>query len=208
MPTPSSTDPLLILSSTLQTAFEAVAGRAGIDPVIRPSERADAQANGALALAKELGQQPRQVAEAVLAQCGGLTDMCSSVEVAGPGFLNLTFNNDFLAGLLKQVSDDPRLGIGTVAKRKVIVDYSAPNVAKEMHVGHLRTTVIGDSLVRMLTFVGHDVIRENHIGDWGTPFGMLIEHLLDLGETKAAEHLSSIFQLNTSTRSTSCSVFC
>ena len=190
MPTPSSTDPLLILSSTLQTAFEAVAGRAGIDPVIRPSEHADAQANGALALAKELGQSPRQVADAVLAQCAGLTDICSSVEVAGPGFLNLVFNNDFLAGLLKQVSADPRLGIGKVTARKVVVDYSAPNVAKEMHVGHLRTTVIGDSLVRMLTFVGHDVIRENHIGDWGTPFGMLIEHLLDLGETKAAEHLS------------------
>ena len=185
-----SLDPLLILSSTLQTAFEAVAGRAGIDPVIRPSEHADAQANGALALAKELGQSPRQVADAVLAQCVGLTDICSSVEVAGPGFLNLVFNNDFLAGLLKQVSDDPRLGIGKVTARKVVVDYSAPNVAKEMHVGHLRTTVIGDSLVRMLTFVGHDVIRENHIGDWGTPFGMLIEHLLDLGETKAAEHLS------------------
>ena len=95
-----SLDPLLILSSTLQTAFEAVAGRAGIDPVIRPSEHADAQANGALALAKELGQSPRQVADAVLAQCAGLTNICSSVEVAGPGFLNLVFNNDFLAGLL------------------------------------------------------------------------------------------------------------
>ena len=183
-------DPLLILSRTLQTAFEAVAGRPGIDPVIRASDRADAQANGALALAKELGRQPREIAEAVLAQCGGLTGMCSAVEVAGPGFLNLTFDNDFLAGLLKQVSDDPRLGIGTVTRRKVIIDYSAPNVAKEMHVGHLRTTVIGDSLVRMLSFVGHQVIRENHIGDWGTPFGMLIEHLLDLGETAAAEHLS------------------
>ena len=109
MPTPSSTDPLLILSSTLQTAFEAVAGRAGIDPVIRPSEHADAQANGALALAKELGQQPRQVAEAVLAQCAGLTDICSSVEVAGPGLLNLVFNNQFLAGMLKHRPPSPTL---------------------------------------------------------------------------------------------------
>lgn len=74
--------------------------------------------------------------------------------------------------------------------RKVVIDYSAPNVAKEMHVGHLRSTVIGDALVRMLTYVGNDVVRENHVGDWGTPFGMLIEHLVDLGETHAAEELS------------------
>ena len=190
MSSQSSTDPLLILSSALQTAFEAVAGRAGVDPVIRSSDRADAQANGALGLAKELGQNPRQVAEAVLAECAGLAGICSSVEVAGPGFLNLVFSNDFLSRLLKEVASDPRLGIGTVPSKRVVIDYSAPNVAKEMHVGHLRTTVIGDSLVRMLSFVGHEVIRENHIGDWGTPFGMLIEHLLDLGETQAADHLS------------------
>ena len=190
MSSQTSTDPLLILSSALQTAFEAVAGRAGVDPVIRSSDRADAQANGALGLAKELGQNPRQVAEAVLAECAGLAGICSSVEVAGPGFLNLVFSNDFLSRLLKEVASDPRLGIGTVPSKRVVIDYSAPNVAKEMHVGHLRTTVIGDSLVRMLSFVGHEVIRENHIGDWGTPFGMLIEHLLDLGETQAADHLS------------------
>lgn len=186
----TSTDPLLILSSALQTAFEAVAGRTGVDPVIRSSDRADAQANGALGLAKELGQNPRQVAEAVLGECAGLAGICSSVEVAGPGFLNLVFSNDFLSRLLNEVASDPRLGIGTVPSKRVVIDYSAPNVAKEMHVGHLRTTVIGDSLVRMLSFVGHEVIRENHIGDWGTPFGMLIEHLLDLGETQAADHLS------------------
>ena len=190
MSSQTSTDPLLILSSALQTAFEAVAGRAGVDPVIRSSDRADAQANGALGLAKELGQNPRQVAEAVLAECAGLAGICSSVEVAGPGFLNLVFSNDFLSRLLNEVASDPRLGIGTVPSKRVVIDYSAPNVAKEMHVGHLRTTVIGDSLVRMLSFVGHEVIRENHIGDWGTPFGMLIEHLLDLGETQAADHLS------------------
>ena len=190
MSSQTSTDPLLILSSALQTAFEAVAGRTGVDPVIRSSDRADAQANGALGLAKELGQNPRQVAEAVLAECAGLAGICSSIEVAGPGFLNLVFSNDFLSRLLNEVASDPRLGIGTVPSKRVVIDYSAPNVAKEMHVGHLRTTVIGDSLVRMLSFVGHEVIRENHIGDWGTPFGMLIEHLLDLGETQAADHLS------------------
>ena len=184
------TDPLHILAVRLQDAFDAVAGRVGVDPVIRPSEHADAQANGALALAKELGRNPRDVAQAVLAACGDLTGICSSVEVAGPGFLNLVLDNGFLAEQLTQASVDPRLGVRTVASRTVVVDYSAPNVAKEMHVGHLRTTVIGDALVRMLEHVGHRVIRENHIGDWGTPFGMLIEHLLDLGETEAADHLS------------------
>ena len=183
-------DPLLILAARLQVAFDAVAGRAGVDPVIRPSEHADAQSNGALALAKELGRSPRDVAQAVLEASGGLSDICSSIEVAGPGFLNLVLDNSFLAGELSTVASDERLGVGAVAGRKVIIDYSAPNVAKEMHVGHLRTTVIGDALVRLMEHVGHEVIRENHIGDWGTPFGMLIEHLLDLGETQAADHLS------------------
>ena len=183
-------DPLHLLSARLQAAFEKVAGRSGVDPVIRPSEHADAQANGALALAKELGRKPREVAEAVVEACGDLTDMCSTVEVAGPGFLNLVLANGFLADELSKVAADPRLGVRTVPSRTVIVDYSAPNVAKEMHVGHLRSTVIGDALVRLLEHVGHRVIRENHIGDWGTPFGMLIEHLVDLGEDEAAEHLS------------------
>jgi arginyl-tRNA synthetase len=183
-------DPLHILAARLQAAFDAVAGRTGVDPVIRPSEHADAQANGALALAKELGRSPRDVAQAVLEACGGLSGVCSSIEVAGPGFLNLVLDNSFLAGELSTVATDERLGVGVVAPRKVIIDYSAPNVAKEMHVGHLRTTVIGDALVRLMEHLGHEVIRENHIGDWGTPFGMLIEHLLDLGETQAADHLS------------------
>ena len=183
-------DPLHILAARLQAGFDAVAGRTGVDPVIRPSEHADAQANGALALAKELGRNPREVAQAVLDACGDLGDICASIEVAGPGFLNLVLKDAFLAAELSVVATDERLGVRTVAPRKVIIDYSAPNVAKEMHVGHLRTTVIGDALVRLMEHVGHTVIRENHIGDWGTPFGMLIEHLLDLGETTAADHLS------------------
>ncbi|MEY3091564.1 MAG: arginyl-tRNA synthetase, partial [Actinomycetota bacterium] len=159
--------------------------------VVRPSDRADAQANGALAVAKEIGKSPREVADAVVAAANGLVGVCASIEVAGPGFLNIVFDNAFLGGELAKVAADDRLGVSRAAHvRKVVVDYSAPNVAKEMHVGHLRTTVIGDALVRMLEFVGHEVIRENHIGDWGTPFGMLIEHLLDLGETEAADHLS------------------
>ena len=184
-------DPLVTLAARLAPAFEAVAGRTGVDPVVRPSDRADAQANGALAVAKEIGKSPREVADAVVAAANGLVGVCASIEVAGPGFLNIVFDNAFLGGELAKVAADDRLGVSRAAHvRKVVVDYSAPNVAKEMHVGHLRTTVIGDALVRMLEFVGHEVIRENHIGDWGTPFGMLIEHLLDLGETEAADHLS------------------
>jgi len=187
----SMADPLVTLAERLRPAFEKVAGRTGVDPVVRPSDRADAQANGALALAKELGRSPRDVANEVLAACAGLSGVCSSIEVAGPGFLNLVLDEAFLAAELASLSNDERLGVSRApSPRRVVIDYSAPNVAKEMHVGHLRTTVIGDALVRMFEFVGHSVIRENHIGDWGTPFGMLIEHLLDLGETEAAEHLS------------------
>ncbi|MEK7293294.1 MAG: arginine--tRNA ligase, partial [Actinomycetota bacterium] len=112
-------------------------------------------------------------------------------EIAGPGFVNLTFSNEFLAAELARAAGDSRLGVRLATTPVVaVVDYSAPNVAKEMHVGHLRSTVIGDAIVRMLSFVGHDVIRENHIGDWGTPFGMLIEHLVDLGEESAVDELS------------------
>jgi arginyl-tRNA synthetase len=180
-------DPLHTIAATLRDAFAVATGlpAADIDPVVRPSDRADAQANGALALAKKVGKNPRDVADAVVAT-GLLDAFCSAVEVAGPGFLNLTFRPEFLAEQLQAAAADQRLGVrvATVVETAV-VDYSAPNVAKEMHVGHLRTTLIGDSLVRMLEFVGHRVIRENHIGDWGTPFGMLIEHMVDLGGVDA-----------------------
>ena len=178
-------DPLYTIAATLREAFSAVTGlpATSIDPVVRSSDRADAQANGALALAKQLGRNPREVAEAVVAT-GLLGGVCSNVEVAGPGFINLTFTPEFLAAQVAEAASDDRLGVRQAATvEKVVVDYSAPNVAKEMHVGHLRSSVIGDSIVRLLTHVGHDVIRENHIGDWGTPFGMLIEHLLDLGSS-------------------------
>ena len=175
-------DPLFTIAATLRQAFAAVTGlpAAEIDPVVRSSDRADAQANGALALAKQLGRNPRELAEAVVAT-GLLADVCSQAEVAGPGFINLTFTPSFLAAQLVEAAAHPHLGVRDAPAEIAVVDYSAPNVAKEMHVGHLRTTVIGDALVRMLEFVGHRVIRENHIGDWGTPFGMLIEHLVDLG---------------------------
>ena len=184
-------DPVVTVAELLRPAFAAVGGE-GADPVVRPSDRADAQANGALPIAKVLGQNPRQVAEAVLAAAGDvLESVCSEVEIAGPGFLNLTFADGFLADQLGAAMAEDHLGVRSApVSKRVVIDYSAPNVAKEMHVGHLRTTVIGDALTRLMTFVGHTVVRENHIGDWGTPFGMLIEHLVDLGETDAADEIS------------------
>jgi arginyl-tRNA synthetase len=182
-------DPFISVARRLAPAFAAVAGET-CDPVVRPSDRADAQANGALALAKSLGSTPRDIAQRVLDSAGDVSDMLSSTEIAGPGFINLVFADSFLAEQLFDAARDARLGVRSDPDaHTVVVDYSAPNVAKEMHVGHLRSTVIGDAIVRALTFVGHTVIRENHIGDWGTPFGMLIEHLIDLGEENAADEL-------------------
>lgn len=185
-------DPIVTVSERLAPAFVKVAGVGApiVDPVVRRSDRADAQVNGSLALAKQLGRTPREVAQAII-EAAELTDICSEVEVAGPGFVNLTFSNEFLAVEFARSAADPRLGVRLATDPEVVVvDYSAPNVAKEMHVGHLRSTVIGDAMVRMLTFVGHRVIRENHIGDWGTPFGMLIEHLIDLENGSLAKDLS------------------
>jgi arginyl-tRNA synthetase len=175
-------DPLVTVAHLLAPAFAEVAGRPDVDPVVRPSDRAHAQANGALALAKQLGRPPREVAEAVAAAATDRLAGVAELEVAGPGFINVTFSPAFVAAQVTAVAAEAHLGVQPAPVSEVaVVDYSAPNVAKEMHVGHLRTTLIGDALVRMLTFVGHTVIRENHIGDWGTPFGMLIEHMVDLG---------------------------
>jgi arginyl-tRNA synthetase len=178
-----------MLSSRLAPAFAAVAGEA-LDPAIRRSQHADYQSDVVLALARRLGRKPREVAEQVVAHAQ-LDSLCSSVEVAGPGFINLTVRTDVLGRMLASLAADDRLGVPEVpVGERVVIDYSAPNVAKEMHVGHLRSTIIGDAAVRLLEWLGHDVICANHIGDWGTPFGMLIEHLFDLGEAKAAHDLS------------------
>lgn len=182
-------DPLVIVADRLAETFARVAG-GPTDPVVRPSDHADAQVNGALPVAKALGRNPREVAQEVL-EAGALDGVCSAAEIAGPGFINLTFDPAFLAQQLVEAAGDDLLGVRPATPpQTVVVDYSAPNVAKEMHVGHLRSTVIGDSLTRVAGFLGHRVIRENHVGDWGTPFGMLIEHLLDLGEDEAASELS------------------
>ncbi len=182
-------DPIISIAERLASAFAVVAGTE-CDAVVRPSERADAQANGALGLAKIIGLTPREVAQKVLDAAGDLSDVLASTEIAGPGFINLVFADQFIAQELADAMRDARLGVrATTDPHTFAVDYSAPNVAKEMHVGHLRSTVIGDSIVRALEFVGHIVVRENHIGDWGTPFGMLIEHLVDIGEENAAHEL-------------------
>jgi arginyl-tRNA synthetase len=178
-----------LLTERLSAAFAAVAGEP-VDPAVRRSQRADFQANGALALAKRLGRNPRDVA-AEIADRADLADLCAEVEVAGPGFLNLTLADAQLGALAAAVVADERLGIAPAAEPDVvIVDYSAPNAAKEMHVGHLRSTIIGDAVVRLLEWLGHKILRQNHIGEWGTPFGMLIEHLLDIGEAEAVNELS------------------
>ncbi|SBT49318.1 arginine--tRNA ligase [Micromonospora auratinigra] len=178
-----------LLTDRLAPAFEAVAG-VPVDPVVRRSQRADFQSDAALALARRLGRPPGEIAAAVLDRAE-LADLCAVAEVSGPGFLNLTVADATLAGLVSALAADPRLGVPAVAAPEtVVIDYSAPNVAKEMHVGHLRSTVIGDAAARLLEWLGHRVLRANHLGDWGTPFGMLIEHLADLGEAEAAQELS------------------
>jgi arginyl-tRNA synthetase len=178
-----------LLSERLAPAFAAVAGEPA-DPVVRRSQRADFQANGALALARRLGRDPRELAAEVLRHAR-LEDVCSSVEVAGPGYLNLTVDDGLLGRMLAEVARDDRLGVpATASPETAVVDYSAPNAAKEMHVGHLRSTIIGDAAVRVLEWLGHTVIRQNHLGDWGTPFGMLVEHLLDIGEAEGSRELS------------------
>jgi arginyl-tRNA synthetase len=178
-----------LLRDRLGRAFESVVG-SGADPMIRRSQHADYQADGALAAARRTKSGPREVAARIVAHAD-LADLCASAEVSGPGFINLTLRDDALTGFLVEVTQAERLGVAPPATAEtVVVDYSAPNVAKEMHAGHLRSTIIGDAAVQLLEWLGHTVVRQNHIGDWGTPFGMLIEHLVDLGEDEAAHELS------------------
>jgi arginyl-tRNA synthetase len=186
-------DPQEVLAERVRTALAAAFGAeyADADPVIRPSAFADYQANVALPLAKRLGRAPRDVA-AEIARHLDLEDVCRDVDVSGPGFINFTLRDEWIARQAAGLLEDPRLGVPVAdPAQDVVVDYSSPNVSKEMHVGHLRTTVVGDAIVRILAYLGHDVIRANHLGDWGTQFGLLIEHLLDVGEDTARQQLSA-----------------
>jgi arginyl-tRNA synthetase len=177
-------DPREILAQRVQDALGAAFGAeyADADPVIRPSSFADFQSNAALPLARKLGRAPRDIAADIIRHLD-LTGVAEPPEVSGPGFINLTLTPEWVAARATEELADPRLGTPQAdPAQRIVVEYSSPNVAKEMHVGHLRTTIVGDAVARILEFAGHEVIRDNHLGDWGTPFGMLIEHLLDVGE--------------------------
>ena len=183
------------LRAAMQRAFpeQAAAAQAAgqrLDPQLAPASKpefGDFQANGALPLAKPLGQPPRAIATAIVAQLAsdpGFAELCLEPVIAGPGFINLTLRPERLAAEVQARLDDSRLGVPSAADPSggsqaspVVVDFSSPNIAKEMHVGHLRSTIIGDCLARVLAFRGHPVLRLNHVGDWGTQFGMLITHL-------------------------------
>ena len=177
------------LQAAMERAFpdaaaEAQAAGRRLDPQLAPASKpefGDFQANGALPLAKPLGQPPRKIAEAVVEQLKAepaFAKLCLEPQIAGPGFINLTLRPECLAAEVQARLGDQRLGVPAVEQAApVVVDFSSPNIAKEMHVGHLRSTIIGDSLARVLEFRGHPVLRLNHVGDWGTQFGMLITHL-------------------------------
>jgi arginyl-tRNA synthetase len=155
---------------------------AGADPVVRRSERADFQSNAAMAWAKRAKVRPADLADELTGALGG--DVIGTVERSGPGFLNITVTDRAVWAQVTARLADARLGVGTPEQgRRTVVDYSAPNIAKEMHVGHLRTTIIGDSLARVTDFLGAEVIRQNHLGDWGTQFGMLIQYLVEHPDT-------------------------
>ena len=178
-----------LLSEKVSQAMIAAGAPADCEPQVRQSAKVqfgDYQANGMMAVAKKLGMAPRQLAEQVLTHLD-LNGIASKVEIAGPGFINIFLDPAFLAEHVQQALASDRLGVATPEKQTIVVDYSAPNVAKEMHVGHLRSTIIGDAAVRTLEFLGHKVIRANHVGDWGTQFGMLIAWLEKQQQENAGE---------------------
>lgn len=168
-----------LINDKVSKALEAAGAPAGSPAAVRQSAKAqfgDYQANGVMGVAKKLGMNPREFAQKVI-DVLDLDGIASKAEIAGPGFINIFLDPAFLAKQASAALGDERLGITTQEQQTIVADYSAPNVAKEMHVGHLRSTIIGDAVVRTLEFLGHKVIRANHIGDWGTQFGMLIANL-------------------------------
>ncbi|MGK2889201.1 MAG: arginine--tRNA ligase [Candidatus Malihini olakiniferum] len=171
-----------LLSEKVSQALVAAGAPNGTDPQVCQSAKAqfgDYQANGVMAAAKKIGLPSRKLAEMVV-QHLALDSIIAKTEIAGPGFINLFLDAQWLAQQTERALNTPKLGITPVTVQTIVVDYSAPNVAKEMHVGHLRSTIIGDAAVRTLEFLGHNVIRANHVGDCGTQFGMLIAYLEDM----------------------------
>jgi arginyl-tRNA synthetase len=184
-------DPQLELAGRVTDALVSAYGEQfrDADPLVRPSSFADYQSNAALPLAKRLGKSPREVA-ATITERLDVSDIAGPPDVSGPGFINFTLRADWIAQQAAGLLSDARLATPALDRpATVVVEYSSPNMAKEMHVGHLRATIVGDSIARILDFIGHRVIRDNHVGDWGTPFGMLLEHLLDVGEDSADAQL-------------------
>ncbi|WP_434584100.1 arginine--tRNA ligase [Klebsiella sp. R390] len=178
-----------LLSEKVSQALVAAGAPADCEPQVRQSAKiqfGDYQANGVMAVAKKLGMAPRQLAEQVLTHLD-LNGIANKVEIAGPGFINIFLDPAFLADNVNNALASDRLGVAQPQAQTIVVDYSAPNVAKEMHVGHLRSTIIGDAAVRTLEFLGHKVIRANHVGDWGTQFGMLIAWLEKQQQENAGE---------------------
>ncbi|BDT85596.1 arginine--tRNA ligase [Nocardia cyriacigeorgica] len=156
---------------------------AGADPLVRRSDHADFQSNVALSLAKKLGRPPREVAGSITGKLRD--DVIAATELSGPGFVNITVTDSSIWSQVAARRDADRLGVGRPLEgERVVIDYSSPNIAKQMHVGHLRTTIIGDALARSLSFLGAQVIRQNHLGDWGTQFGMLIQYIDEHPEAK------------------------
>ncbi len=178
-----------LLSEKVSQALIAAGAAADCEPQVRQSAKVqfgDYQANGVMAIAKKLGMAPRQLAEQVLTHLD-LNGIASKVEIAGPGFINIFLAPAFLAEHVSEALKSDRLGVAKPQPQTIVIDYSAPNVAKEMHVGHLRSTIIGDASVRTQEFLGHKVIRANHVGDWGTQFGMLIAYLEKQQQENAGE---------------------
>lgn len=181
-------DPTSVLTERFAAAIERALGLQA-DPVVRPSGQAkfgDYQVNGAMALGKKVGQPPREIAQQLL-DAVELEGIAAKTEIAGPGFVNVWLDDRFVVECLGGVADPP-----PVATQTIVIDYSSPNLAKEMHVGHLRSTIIGDALARMFEWLGHTVVRQNHVGEWGTQFGLLIEHLLELGTATAEASLADL----------------
>ena len=168
------------LRERFHTALASVLPGEIVDPLIRESKEdkfGDYQSNVAMSLAKKLGRSPREVAEEIIGHLD-LTGLCGKVEIAGPGFINLGMAREWLEIFLQELAGGARLGVPHVETPVLhIIDFSSPNLAKEMHIGHLRTTVTGESIARFLEFAGHPVERVNHVGDWGTQFGMLLEYV-------------------------------
>ena len=178
-----------ILSDKIKQAMIAAGANEQCDALIRQSGKpqfGDYQANGIMAAAKKLGLNPREFAQKVLDHAD-LSDVAEKTEIADPGFINIFLNPTWLANNVSAALKDQNLGVSANEKQTIVIDYSSPNVAKEMHVGHLRSTIIGDAVVRTLEFLGHNVIRANHVGDWGTQFGMLIAYLEKMENEHASE---------------------